>query len=296
MLGLLGTMRLPFLPLTPICVVLAVTAAAFGGRDIDVQSVWLALVGAIAASVAVNAFNEYIDFRNGLDLRTVRTPFSGGSGTLPAQPELARPTLIMAMLSLSVVVLIGAWFLLEHGLALLPIGLAGVLLVAFYSTWVVYHPIICLLAPGLGFGTLMVLGTAWVATGEFTPTAFAASLIPFFLVSNLLLLNQYPDVDADRSVGRNTLPIAIGLRKSSYVYLAFVVLGAASLIAVIGLGWFPPQAAVGLIGFVLAVPVFVGALRYGDDTGRLRPYMALNTIITLATPLLVAGGLYLADR
>jgi len=289
-------MRLPFLPLTPICVLLAVAAAGYGGRTIDVHSVWLALVGAIAASIAVNAFNEYVDFRNGLDLQTIRTPFSGGSGTLPAHPELARPTLIMATLSLSTVVVIGAWFLLEHGLALLPIGLAGVLLVAFYSTWVVHHPVICLLAPGFGFGTLMVLGTAWVATGEFTSTAFAASLIPFFLVSNLLLLNQFPDLDADRAVGRNTLPIAIGVRRSSYVYLAFVFLGAASLAASIALGWLPLQAAAGLIGFALAIPVFVGARRYGQDIDRLKPFMALNTIICLVTPLLVASGLYLAGR
>ncbi|MFW2403908.1 MAG: prenyltransferase [Gammaproteobacteria bacterium] len=289
-------MRLPFLPLTPICVLLAVAAAGYGGQVIDVQSAWLALIGAIAASIAVNAFNEYVDFRNGLDLRTIRTPFSGGSGTLPAHPELARPTLIMAMLSLSTVVVIGAWFLLEHGPSLLPIGLVGVLLVAFYSTWVVHHPIICLVAPGLGFGTLMVNGTAWVTVGEFTTTAFAASLIPFFLVSNLLLLNQFPDLDADRAVGRNTLPIAIGARRSSYVYLGFAILGAASLVASIGMGSLPPQAAVGLAGFALALPVFVGARRYGSDIDRLKPFMALNTIICLVTPLLVAVGLFLAER
>lgn len=289
-------MRLPFLPLTPICVLLAVAAAGYGGQVIDVQSVWLALIGAIAASIAVNAFNEYVDFRNGLDLQTIRTPFSGGSGTLPAHPELARPTLIMATLSLSTVVVIGVWFLLEHGLALLPIGLAGVLLVAFYSTWVVHHPVICLLAPGFGFGTLMVIGTAWVATGAFTATAFAASLIPFFLVSNLLLLNQFPDLDADRAVGRKTLPIAIGARSSSYVYLAFVILGAASLVASIGMRWLPPQSSVGLIGFALAIPVFVGARRYGEDIDRLKPFMALNTIICLVTPLLAAAGLYFAGR
>ncbi|MBT8441078.1 MAG: prenyltransferase, partial [Gammaproteobacteria bacterium] len=138
--------------------------------------------------------------------------------------------------------------------------------------------------------------TAWVATGEFTSTAFAASLIPFFLVSNLLLLNQFPDLDADRAVGRNTLPIAIGMRRSSYVYLAFVLLGAASLVASIGMRWLPPQAAVGLLGFALAVPVFVGARRYGTDIDRLKPFMALNTIICLVTPLLVAAGLYLAAR
>ena len=292
MTGLFGTMRIPFLPLNPICVVLAVAAAAYAGGEVNVHGVWLALIGAVAASITVNALNEYIDFRNGLDLQTVRTPFSGGSGTLPAHPELARPTLIMALLSLSTVVLIGAWLLIEHGLALLPIGLAGVLLIAFYSTWVVHRPIICLLAPGFGFGTLMVLGTAWVATGQFSATTFAASLIPFFLVSNLLLLNQFPDVDADRRVGRNTLPIAFGSRTASYVYLGFVLLGAASLGLSIWLAWLPPGTAVGLIGFALAVPVFGGALRYGEDIDRLKPYMALNTIICLATPLLVAGGLF----
>lgn len=292
MIGLFGTMRAPFLPLTPICVVLAVAAAAYAGGDVDVPGVWLALIGAVAASITVNALNEYIDFRSGLDLHTVRTPFSGGSGTLPAHPELARPTLIMALLSLSTVVLIGGWLLIEHGLALLPIGLAGVLLVVFYSTWVVHRPVICLLAPGFGFGTLMVLGTAWVATGRFSAAAFAASLIPFFLVSNLLLLNQFPDVDADRRVGRNTLPIAYGPRNASHVYLAFVLLGAASLGLSIRLEWLPPGTAVGLIGFALGVPVFVGALRYGEDIDRLKPFMALNIIVCLATPLLVAGGLY----
>jgi len=292
MIGLLGTMRLPFLPLTPICVALAVTAAAHAGGEVDMNGVWLALTGAVAASITVNALNEYIDFRNGLDLQTIRTPFSGGSGTLPAHPELARPTLIMALLSLSAVVLIGAWLLIEHGMALLPIGLAGVLLIVFYSTWVVHHPIICLLAPGFGFGTLMVLGTAWVATGQFSATTFAASLIPFFLVSNLLLLNQFPDIDADRRVGRNTLPIAFGPRNASFVYLVFALLGAVSLGLSIWLGWLPPGTAAGLIGFGLALPVFVGALRYGEDVHRLKPFMALNVITCLATPLLVAGGLY----
>lgn len=294
MIGLLGTMRLPFLPLNPVCVVLAVTAAAYAGGEINVRGVWLALAGAVAASITVNALNEYADFRNGLDLQTIRTPFSGGSGTLPAHPELARPTLIMALLSLSTVVLIGAWLLFEHGLALLPIGMAGVLLIAFYSTWVVHHPVICLLAPGFGFGTLMVLGTAWVATGEFSMTTFAASLVPFFLVSNLLLLNQFPDIEADRQVGRKTLPIAIGPRKATFVYLAFAMLGALSLTASIALRWLPPAAAVGLLGFAAAVPVFFGALRYGRNIERLKPFMALNVIICLITPLLVAGGLYLS--
>jgi 1,4-dihydroxy-2-naphthoate octaprenyltransferase len=294
MSGLFGTMRLPFLPLNPVCVALGVAAAAYAGGDVKVMGVALALAGALAANVAVNTLNEYVDFRNGLDLRTVRTPFSGGSGTLPAHPELARPTLAMALLSLSAVVLIGAWFVVELGPALLPIGLAGVLLIVFYSNWVVRHPLVCLFAPGFGFGTLMVIGTAWVATGQFSAAALAASFVPFFLVSNLLLLNQFPDVEADRRVGRNTLPIAYGRRNASHAYLAMAASGGLALVLSIAQGALPPAAAAGLAGFACALPVYLGALRHGHDAERLKPYMALNVIVTLVTPLLVAGGLYVS--
>ncbi len=50
----------------------------------------LVLLGALAAHGAVNALNEYADYRSGLDLRTARTPFSGGSGTLVDHPQSWR--------------------------------------------------------------------------------------------------------------------------------------------------------------------------------------------------------------
>lgn len=290
--GLLGPMRLPFLTLVPACVLLGVAVVVHDGGELNTTGVWLALLGALAASIAVNTLNEYVDFRSGLDKQTVRTPFSGGSGTLPARPELARPTLVMAWLSIGVVVVIGAWLLNERGLTLLPIGIAGIVLIVFYSTWVVRWPLVCLFAPGFGFGTLMVLGTTLAAGGEITTTAIAASLIPLFLVNNLLLLNQFPDVDADRDVGRKTLPIAIGRRAASDVYLLFVLLGALSLGISIWLGWLPAATMIGGVGFVLALPVFFGARRYSRDIDRLKPWLALNTIVCLATTLLVAGGLY----
>lgn len=56
----------------------------------------LALLGALSAYISVNVFNEYIDFKTGLDLVTRRTPFSGGSGTLPANPEMTEFALLTA--------------------------------------------------------------------------------------------------------------------------------------------------------------------------------------------------------
>ncbi len=43
----------------------------------------LALLGLLLAHVSVNVLNDYFDYRSGVDLKTQRTPFSGGSGILP---------------------------------------------------------------------------------------------------------------------------------------------------------------------------------------------------------------------
>ena len=79
----LGVARAPFLLLPVTLVALGAAAGASDGA-FDVTRTLLALVGLVALHVAVNAFNEVSDFRSGIDLETERTPFSGGSGTLPS--------------------------------------------------------------------------------------------------------------------------------------------------------------------------------------------------------------------
>jgi 1,4-dihydroxy-2-naphthoate octaprenyltransferase len=289
-----GPMRVPFLILTPACVVLGLGTAVWCSGGVRGLYFVLALLGAVSAHISVNAFNEYFDFKSGLDFKTQRTPFSGGSGTLPAKPELARQALATAVVSLVVVCLTGLYFLSVRGLSLLPLGIAGVLVVVLYTPWLARNPFACLIAPGLGFGTLMVVGTHFVLTGEYSWTAFIASLVPFFLVSNLLLLNQFPDVDADRSVGRKNYPIVFGRRASSLIYGAFLLLAFLSIIFGVALGYLPRASLIGLIAVVLAVPAALGAYRYADDVKRLAPYMGMNVVVNIVTPVLVAVGLFVS--
>src|SRR5512135_235766 len=96
---LLGTTRPPFLVLGPACVVVGVGTAYYQTGHVNWLQVLLVLIGAVAAHVAVNVFNEYFDYVTGLDTKTERTPFSGGSGTLQARPELGKATLALACLS-----------------------------------------------------------------------------------------------------------------------------------------------------------------------------------------------------
>ncbi len=78
-----GVARAPFLLLPVTLVASGAAAAAYDDRASALATV-LALVGLVALHAAVNAFNEASDMRSGIDLQTARTPFSGGSGTLPS--------------------------------------------------------------------------------------------------------------------------------------------------------------------------------------------------------------------
>jgi 1,4-dihydroxy-2-naphthoate octaprenyltransferase len=294
MKNLLGPMRLPFLVLPPACVLLGVGTAIWSQGQISAWYAILAFVGAVAAHVSVNALNEYYDFKSGLDLRTRPTPFGGGSGTLPAHPEAAASALITGLVALGLTAVIGVFFLFVWGWGLLPLGLLGLIVIFAYTNWITRSPLLCLIAPGLGFGLLMVMGTDFVLTGHYSWPAFFASLVPTFLVSDLLLLNQFPDVVADESVGRRHYPILIGRKASSLIYGAFLLGAYVAIIAGWALGYLPAWALLGLLTLAIAVPTAIGAYRYADDLEKLAPYMGLNVLLTVVTPILAAVGLFIA--
>jgi 1,4-dihydroxy-2-naphthoate octaprenyltransferase len=292
---LLGPMRVPFLLLDPACVFVGLGTAIWTSGSVSVLSAVLTFVGAIMANISVNALNEYLDYKSLLDTKTERTPFSGGSGTLPHKPEVALYALWTGIVSMAITILIGVYFLTVRGLTLLPLGLLGIVLIVFYTTWITRYPLLCLFAPGIGFGPLMVVGTHFALTGTYSLEAWVASLVPFFLVSNLLLLNQFPDVEADREVGRRHYPIVIGRKKSARIYSAFLILTYVSILLAVLFGVLPAWSLLGLLTAVLAWRAIRGAMRFADDTAALVPVLGLNVQITLLTPTLVAIGLLLGS-
>jgi 1,4-dihydroxy-2-naphthoate octaprenyltransferase len=290
---ILGPMRLPFVVLAPACVLVGLGAALYTQGSVNWFYFVLTLVGGVAAHISVNAFNEYYDFKTGLDSRTQKTPFSGGSGTLQAHPELAPAALATALVAFGVTGLIGLFFVSVWGWELIPLGIAGLFLLYGYTVWMTRSPILCLLAPGLGFGTLMVLGTNYALTGGYSWTALVASFIPFFLVSDLLLLNQFPDVEADRSIGRRHFPILLGRQKSGYIYIAFLVMTYIVIAAGVTFGLLPRFSLLGLLTLVLAAPVIRAVLKNAENIPALFPAMGQNVLINLLTPVLLAIGLFI---
>jgi 1,4-dihydroxy-2-naphthoate octaprenyltransferase len=284
-------MRPPFLILAPVCAFLAISVVAYQSpTSITFLKVLLVVIGAIAAHISVNTFNEYFDFKSGLDFKTMKTPFSGGSGALPASPGKARIALLEGIISAAVVIVIGIYIMLTSTSQILPLGLLGLLIIITYTVWLNRIPFLCLIAPGIGFGSLMVVGSGLALSGDYSGTLILGSFIPFFLVSNLLLLNQFPDVEPDKSIGRLHYPILIGRKKSAVIYGVFMALTYVTIIVGVLTGLFPLWTLLGLLSLILTVPVVKGVYNNPDDIQKLIPFMGQNVLITLITPVLVGIG------
>ncbi len=287
----LGIIRAPFLILDIVCPLLGLATAFTFARSLNVFHVLLVFLGAILANISVNALNEYFDFKTGLDFKTLKTPFSGGSGTLINKPQLSRNALVVGVLASLIVVIIGFYFVRLRGLGMLGIGLVGVLVVVLYPVLLIRNVPLSLIAPGLGLGA-EVLGTHYALSGVVTAQSIFATLVPFFLVSNLLLLNQFPDMEADRSVGRRNLVIAIGRKKSAYVYAIILACTYLAIITGIVSRCLSLSSAIGLLTVLVAVPATLNAFKNPDDIPKLMPSLGMNILIVLLTPLLLAVGIF----
>jgi 1,4-dihydroxy-2-naphthoate octaprenyltransferase len=139
----------------------------------------------------------------------------------------------------------------------------------------------------------MVMGVHFALTGHYSWTAAVASLVPFFLVNNVLLLNQFPDVEADRAVGRRHFPILIGRQRSAHIYAAFLLLTYVAIVAGVALRTLPPFSLLALLTAFLAAIVVSIVNRNAENIPALIPALGLNVVISLATPALFTIGAFI---
>ncbi|MCU0292523.1 MAG: 4-hydroxy-3-methylbut-2-enyl diphosphate reductase [Thermoanaerobaculaceae bacterium] len=88
---------------------------------------------------------------------------------------------------------------------------------------------------------------ALIAEGRLLPSAFMASAIVFSITMVRALAYDLKDLQGDRMVGKETIPIYLGMRWSSVLSTSLIVLAAGLATVALALGVFPPAGALALL-------------------------------------------------
>jgi 1,4-dihydroxy-2-naphthoate octaprenyltransferase len=273
----------------PLALVSLGTAAAYHDGCFDFVLFVLTLVGVVLAHISVNLFNEYSDWKTGIDAHTTRTPFSGGSGNLTQ--ELIQPShvRIAAWATLCGAFIIGLVLARIAGWPVLVIAGVGGFATIFY-TEKLSRLMIGEAVSGLTLGSLVIIGSYFVQTGRINPSLVWMSIPPGLLTAQLLFLNEFPDMDADHAGGRRHLVIVLGRKVSSYVYascMAFVYIFIGIGILV---GLLPYPLLISFLTAPLAWNASRRAIRFHQDVQQLVPALGMNVATVLLTDFLLAAG------
>ena len=292
--------RPQFLTLSIVLAFLGTTVAWYDGF-FNLWHALLAGIGLVLTHASVNILNDYFDFRSGIDLAARRTPFSGGSGILPAELLSPRQVLWLGIVMLVLAVPIGIYFVIIRGWQLLPLLIVAAFFILLYSPFILKRPWPEWVA-GAGLGALPILGLYFAQTGAYTLTAagthdysaLVACIPSAFLVHNLLLLNEFPDVEADMLADRKTVPISIGKNRAAIFYSVVAVAVYLWIIGWVAARAMPVWTLLALLTLPLTIRAINGA-RHHDDASKLIPAMAANVMTVLLTQLLMGIG-YILGR
>ena len=278
--------RVPFLVLS-VLLVLVGGAAAYEDGVFNPLRLLLTMVGVILAHIAVNLYNESSDHQTGIDFQTQRTPFSGGTGNLQKGRTSLRAVQVTAFATLWIAFAIGVYLSWVSGWLLMVLIVIGGLVARFYTThlarWTMGE-----LAAGVCLGTFVVLGTYYAQTGELPSSVIWLSIPPGILTALLLLLNEFPDVEADLQGGRRHLVIVLGRRRAALVYTGALAANYFILLWGVVSGFFPTTVLMTLMTLPLAFKAARGALRFDGNVEKLVPALGANVGLVLGTNLLLA--------
>jgi len=271
------------------------------GSNLHISDMVLIILGTMAAHVSVNLFNEYSDHRTGIDFNTKRTPFNGGSGMMIQGLTSPSAVLASAIVTLLFAMSIGIYYsIISHWFLLLIIVVGAISIVGYTDVLAKY--MLGELFAGLSLGSLVVVGTFIALTGSQSLTVlqliplevWLLSIPPGILTALLLLLNEFPDMEADKQGGRNHLLIRFGKRSGAYIYSVGAIVTYVIIIALPLIGISSYWVYIALIPLPLVAMNIRTTLLYNNDLPKFIPAMGGNVIAILATDLLLAGSFALA--
>lgn len=211
-------MRLRTLPVS-VAGVIAGTGCAIMTGSFKAIPALLCLTFAILAQVAANFGNEYYDFKNGIDKKG-RAGFRRGVTEGEISPKAMKTatfiTLGIAAAVGCTMLIYGPWWLIIAGILIMCFALA-------YSAgpYPLSHHGLGDIAVIIFFGIVPVVLTwylqtsSWDSAGPVAATSLAIGL----LAANVLVVNNYRDMEDDASVGKRTTVVIFGRKVMSVVYI-----------------------------------------------------------------------------
>ena len=285
-------MRLPFLTGSLIPVILA-SAFSWLHGSLDFGRLVLVLIGVGSLQIAANMINDYYDDPGSDQINLHPTPFSGGSRVIQEQLMDAKTVWGMAMGFFVLGTATGVWLVLTGRPFVAVIGLMGFLAGYLYSA----SPI-SLMSRGLGeitiflaFGPLITWGTYYVMTGLLTLEAFLLGIPLGFLITAVIWINQFPDLEADRDAGKRNCVVRLGRNRSRFIY-ALLMLGPYAVV----LFWVLTQpGSWPYLAAILTVPIALKAIKilyaHYQTYDEIIPAQALTIQTHLVLGLVLSGAL-----
>jgi 1,4-dihydroxy-2-naphthoate polyprenyltransferase len=271
--------------------ILGTSIAVSSGFQIHWEYTLLAILVIILVEIGKNGVNEYFDFKSGADLYVTaenRTQFSGGKKVI-----VDRLLSLQQVRWISILCLLGAVVcsipILVYSQGILWFGLAGIFLSIAYSM-----PPLQLCYRGLGeitvgltFGPIIVAGAYFLQAKRIDVEPIILSIPLAFLISNVLWINEIPDVEADRQAGKMNLVARRGRDKAidGYIFI-FALAYVAVIICAIVLK--QPFLLAALLTSLLAIKAVKVAKKNIHNTSKLISANALTIVIYLTTGVLMA--------
>jgi len=268
--------------------------------DFNLTLFLLAMLSIMALHAGANIANDYFDHISGNDwLNRNPTPFSGGRRYIQQGVLSPAATLLAAIVALAVGAVIGLVIvLLTRSIFILILGLAGLLGGFFYTAPPVRlgyrsvgEPVIALL-----FGLLPVYGSYYLQTRTLDLFVLLPASVVAVLIFLVILINEFPDLDADRAVHKQTLVVRLGVPASIRIYRA--VLTAGYVLTAVAMVTQRIAFYAGVL-YLLTLPVAVFALISANSRdlttpGRYRASQATVLLHAIGSAALTAGFLLAA--
>ena len=209
---------------------------AFAWRNTSEQFNWipaiLCLLFAWIMQIDSNLVNDYFDFKKGNDDETRLGPKRACSEGWITSDAMVWGILITTLLGC----MTGIPLILYGGLEMVMVGIACVVFCFLYTTLFSYHGLGDILVL-LFFGIIPVCCTYYVCmplhqqipTGEVIASSIACGLA----IDALLIVNNYRDIDNDRSNGKITLAVRLGASKTRRLYESIGYIAACIMIILV---------------------------------------------------------------